>query len=136
MSVKIHLHYAGKTVSYHNTIYQGVKNFTWWLVHLVCTLRGHSHLMWQFSPHVAILTLCPPRVGILTSHPPCMVIFTLHGHFHLTSTSHGHEVTLGMCMLSYPLHHTKSPCANSHHASTLHGHSHLVWPFSPHVYHM
>ena len=108
--------------------YQGVKNFTRWLIHLT----------WAFSPHVAILTLCSPCMVILTLHSPHMAILTWPWHSHLTSTLHGYKVTLGMCMLSCPLLHTKSPhmaivilcpphvailtlCGHSHFVSTLHG---------------
>ena len=95
----------------------------------ILTLHGHSHLAWAFSPHVYLacvqgdfgdvyvelstppqkVTSCGNSHLASTLDPPCITILTLHGHSHLMSTLHVCKVILGMCMLSCPLHHKRSP---------------------------
>ena len=102
-----------------------MKNFTRWLVHLICTFSprmgyfylawglftscGRSHLMWGISPHMVHFHLTrafSPCVGILTScgrhtsHAPLY-----HHHVsHLTWTLPWQQTSHLLCTLCAPLH--------------------------------
>ena len=120
--------------------YQEVKNFTGWLMWPFLTSDGHSHLMWAFSPCMAILTL-HEHFHLVLTFSPHMAILTLCGHFHLTwpfVTLHGHlspHITLlTMCEhFSHCMAISHLMCPFSPHMAifTLCGHSHLVW--TPHL---
>ena len=75
----------------------------------ILTSRDHSHLTWQFSPHVTIPT-SHGNSHLAWPFPPRVAILTLRDHSHLAWQF--------------------SPCMT---IPTSFGNSHLAWPFPPHV---
>ena len=106
---------------YKITKYQGLKNFTWWLVHIPnLTVHGHFHLMWDISTlhrHFCLTWTFAPHMGHF--HLTSMGMFTLCGHSHLAWT-------FSSCMEHFHLVWTFSPCIR---------HFHFVWAFPPYIGH-
>ena len=113
---------------------------------ILCTLHQHSYLLWMQGDFgdvykekfLQVFIICALDIIEVTSNQSSNLT-SMRGNFGLGITiSHGCKVTLGMCMLSCPLHHTKSPCmailtscGHSHLTFTLCGHTHLAWACLP-----
>ena len=113
-----------------NEKYQGVKNFTRWLVSRVTipTSRGNSHLTWPFPPCVAIL-ISHDHSHLMWQFSARMTIPTSCGNSHLTWPFPPHMAIL----ISHDHSHLAWHFSSRMTIPTSCGNSHLVWPFPPHV---